>query len=75
MADNSIIQDVESEIRDLITKYGRSIDNADIDLAAELWSNTADVSFIHPRGHEHGWEVVRTNFYERTMRSILRAQA
>src|SRR5690242_5081669 len=42
-------------IKDLIAKYAKSVDDADTTLAAKVWSNSADVSFIHPRGHERGW--------------------
>ncbi len=59
---------IESDaIRGLIAKYARSIDGADTALAAEVWSRSPDVSFIHPRGHERGWEEIKRNFYENTM--------
>jgi uncharacterized protein (TIGR02246 family) len=54
-------------IKGLIAKYAKSIDDADTALAAKVWSDGPDVSFIHPRGHERGWEQVRDNFYEKTM--------
>lgn len=58
--------DVEA-IKNQVAKYLRSIDAADTKLASEVWSNSPDVSFIHPRGHERGWEEVKKNFYEGTM--------
>jgi ketosteroid isomerase-like protein len=57
----------DAAIRALVDQYRQSIDAADTILAAQLWATTDDVSFIHPRGHEHGWEEVRTHFYEQTM--------
>ncbi len=54
-------------IQGLIDKYATSIDAADTALAAQIWSQSADVSFIHPRGHEHGFDQVKQNFYVRTM--------
>ena len=57
------------EIKRLIAKYAAAVDMADTNLASEVWSNSPDVSFIHPRGHEHGWEEVK-NFYENTMRAL-----
>lgn len=57
-----------TEIKDTVDKYAQSIDYADTNLASQIWSNGDDVSFIHPRGHEHGWEQVKTNFYEEMMR-------
>src|SRR6202165_989979 len=43
-------------IRSLIEKYAKSVDDADTTLAAQVWLNSPDVSFIHPLGHEHGFE-------------------
>lgn len=47
----------------LIEKYAKSIDDADTVIARSIWAHTSDVSFIHPRGHEHGWEGVK-NIYK-----------
>ncbi len=55
------------EIVDLITKYAQSVDAADTKLASDVWATLDDVSFIHPLGHEHGWEAVKTNLYEKLM--------
>jgi ketosteroid isomerase-like protein len=54
-------------IRGIIAKYAKSIDGADTTLAGEIWSKTPDVSFIHPRGYERGWEQVKRNVYEKLM--------
>ncbi len=40
---------------------------ADTKLASEVWADSSDVSFIHPLGHEHGWEAVKTNVFEKLM--------
>jgi ketosteroid isomerase-like protein len=64
----SIGQDTENgQIIVLIDKYAESVSQADTKLASEIWSTNDEVSFIHPGGHEHGWEQVRTNVYERLM--------
>lgn len=55
------------EIERLIAKYTASIDAADTQLAAQVWANSPDVSFIHPLGHEHGWEEVKRNLYQKIM--------
>ena len=55
------------QIRTLIDKYAKSVSEANTKLASEIWSNGDDVSFIHPKGHEHGWEQVRTNVYQKLM--------
>jgi len=54
-------------IRGLVEKYAKSIDGADTTLASEIWSKSPDVSFIHPRGHERGWEEVKKNVYQDLM--------
>jgi ketosteroid isomerase-like protein len=38
------------------------VDAADIKLAAQIWDNSPDVSFIHPLGHAHGWDEVKGFF-------------
>jgi Xaa-Pro aminopeptidase len=57
----------ESRIRSLIEKYVKSVDGADSALAAEVWLDSPDVSFIHPLGHEHGFEQIKQNVYMRLM--------
>ncbi|TWU39012.1 Calcium/calmodulin dependent protein kinase II Association [Novipirellula aureliae] len=57
----------EAAVRELIDRYAKSIDTADIDLATKVWQTSDDVSFIQPRGHQHGWDEIRINFYEKTM--------
>ncbi len=56
----------EAAIRTLVAEYARAVDAADTSLAAAVWASTPDISFIHPRGHEHGWDGVK-RFYEQTM--------
>lgn len=48
--------------------YRNSIIHADdLSLAEQIWATTPEVSFIHPRGHEKGWEEIRQRFYIQTM--------
>jgi ketosteroid isomerase-like protein len=56
-----------AEIKQMIAKYAASIDEADTKLGGEVWANTPDVTFIHPMGHEHGWEEVKRDVYEKLM--------
>jgi ketosteroid isomerase-like protein len=63
VADNA----VENEIRQLVTKYAKSVDGADTSLAAQVWMDSPDVSFIHPRGHEHGFDQIKQNVYMHLM--------
>ncbi len=53
-----------SEIKTLIEKYAESIDNADTVLACTLFAYSEEVSFIHPRGHEHGWAEIKNHIYK-----------
>jgi Xaa-Pro aminopeptidase len=54
-------------IRDLIAEYAKSVDEANTALAAEVWLDSPDVSFIHPLGHEHGFEQIKQNVYKHLM--------
>jgi ketosteroid isomerase-like protein len=51
----------------IIAKYAKSVDDADTTLAAEIWWDSPEVSFIHPLGHEHGFEQIKRNIYKRLM--------
>jgi Xaa-Pro aminopeptidase len=54
-------------IKKLIAKYAKSVDDADTALAAEVWLDSPEVSFIHPLGHEHGFEQIKQNVYKHLM--------
>jgi ketosteroid isomerase-like protein len=54
-------------IGDIIAKYAKSVDDADTTLASEIWWDSPEVSFIHPLGHEHGFEQIKRNVYQRLM--------
>lgn len=53
-----------TEIKALIEKYVKAFENADTILASQLFAHTEEVSFIHPRGHEHGWEEIKNHIYK-----------
>jgi len=57
----------EQEIRQLIARYAKSVDDADITVAAQVWLDSPDVSFIHPLGHEHGFEQIKQDVYQHLM--------
>jgi len=57
----------EEEIKSLITKYTQSVDDADTNLASQVWCNSPEASFIHPLGHEHGFEQIKENVYNKLM--------
>ena len=49
-------------IRQLIANYAAAVDAADVKLAAQVWDNSPEVSFIHPLGQAHGWGEVKGFF-------------
>lgn len=51
----------------IISKYAKSIDAADTTLASQIWWDSPEVSFIHPLGHEHGFNQIKANVYQRLM--------
>jgi ketosteroid isomerase-like protein len=57
----------DAAIRGLIGTYAKSVEADDTTLASTVWATAPDVSLIHPRGHERGWEAIRRTFYEQTM--------
>jgi ketosteroid isomerase-like protein len=38
-----------------------------ITLAAQVWWDSPDVSFIHPLGHDHGFQQIKQDIYEKIM--------
>lgn len=50
-------------IKALIEKYKGSINSADAKLGVTLFSQSNEVSFIHPRGHEHGWSAIEKGIF------------
>lgn len=57
----------ENQIRQMVARYAKSVDEASTELAGQIWMDSPDVSFIHPLGHEHGFEQIKKNVYERLM--------
>jgi ketosteroid isomerase-like protein len=58
--------DIDS-IQHLIAEYAKAVDTADVKLVAQIWSNSPEVSFIHPLGHEHGLDQVEQNVFRQLM--------
>ena len=65
--DNTDKNNDEAAIRSLIETYAKSVESADTTLASTIWAFTPEVSFIHPRGHERGWNAIKDQFYGQTM--------
>ncbi len=55
--------DTKGEIEKLVDDYAKSINELDMELAGSIWSQSDEVTFIQPRGHQKGWQQVRNNFY------------
>ena len=58
--------DVEQErasVRQVLDRYLQSVDGADLQIAANIWSPTADTSVVTPFGRFEGWENVREGVY------------
>lgn len=66
---NSLLNDTAA-IHQTVRSYCRSINLADTTLARSIWSTRDSITFIHPRGHEHGWKQIKTNFYGTTMEAM-----
>lgn len=65
-APSDVTSDV-SQIKALVAKYAESIDGVDTNLAARVWWNSPEVSFIYPLGHEHGFDQIKSDIYEKVM--------
>jgi uncharacterized protein DUF4440 len=57
----------EGEIQRLVATYAKSVGDADTTLAAQVWLDSAEVSFVHPLGHEHGFDQIKQNVYKHLM--------
>jgi len=55
------------EIQRLMALYAKAVDTADVELVRQIWSHSPDVSFIHPRGHEHGLDQVADHVFRQLM--------
>ncbi len=57
------MEDNKTIIEGLVVKYTESIDAADPTLADLIWSKSQESSFIHPKGHERGYDEIRQYIY------------
>ena len=62
-------EEIQKEILFKISQYAKSVDETDLNLASKVWMDSDESTFIHPRGHEHGFEQIKENFYIKTMRN------
>ena len=66
--------DAEAQLQLLLRQYAEAVNNLDLELAKEIWSQEKDISFIHPRGHQRGWQEIKTAFYQETMGQFSKRQ-
>jgi ketosteroid isomerase-like protein len=53
------VQAAREAIRQQIAKYAQALETADLGIASQVWENSADISFISPAVHSHGWEEMK----------------
>lgn len=53
----------EQKIKTLLETYKNSINQADTTLGKKIFVTTPELTFIHPRGHEKGWEGIKKGIY------------
>jgi ketosteroid isomerase-like protein len=58
---------VKIQLKEMIKKYVKSVNTADINLGAQLWLDSEETSFIHPRGHDIGTKNILENFFTKVM--------
>ena len=60
-------------VNETVRRYADSIngDQPNLDLARQVWTTDDKTSFIHPPGHERGWNAIERNFYRATMGELL----
>lgn len=51
------------KIKEILETYKTSINQADTTLGKKVFITTPELTFIHPRGHEKGWEGIKKGIY------------
>ena len=54
-------------IHRLLDQYAKAVDAVDLQLLAQIWSHSPEVSFIYPLGEEHGFDAIEQNVFEKVM--------
>ena len=61
-------------IHRLLDQYAQAVDMVDLKLLAQIWSHSADVSFIYPQGEEHGLDAIEQNVFGKLMGGMFSAR-
>lgn len=51
------------QLEKLLENYVTAVNELDLELAQSIWSQTEEISFIQPRGHQVGWNDIQKAFY------------
>jgi len=64
--------DETADLLALLDDYASTVNTPglDLDLAERIWNQSEDITFVHPLGHERGWEEIRRAFYIDTMGAL-----
>lgn len=66
--------DTAADLRSLLDNYETAVNELDLDLAQKIWSQEEPITFIHPRGHQKGWNEIKKEFYLETMGTFSKRQ-
>jgi ketosteroid isomerase-like protein len=61
-------------INHLIERYVKAVDTVDLSLLSQIWSHSAEVSFIYPLGEEHGFDAIEQHVFQDVMGSMFSAR-
>ena len=65
-ADTGADPDVKA-VHHLVERYVQAVDTVDLSLLSQIWSHSAEVSFIYPLGQEHGFEAIEQHVFQDVM--------
>jgi ketosteroid isomerase-like protein len=72
-ADTGPASDI-SAIHHLIDQYAKAVDTVDLNLLAQIWSHSPEVSFIYPLGEQRGFEAIKQHVFQEVMGGMFTAR-
>jgi ketosteroid isomerase-like protein len=72
-ADTGPARDVKA-IHHLVERYLQAVDTVDLGLLSQIWSHSAEASFIYPLGEEHGFDAIEQHVFRDVMGGIFSAR-
>jgi len=66
--------DAKKQILDSVDRYVYSVNALDFAAVRNLWVDSPDISFIHPKGYEIGMEAIISRFYLETMGQFVKRE-